>query len=74
MESGLFYIMSESIHLTNDTGRTHEVVYEERPEPMWKRADRERTQRAANYFPGSRESALERILWDQVCGKAGVAR
>lgn len=50
----------------NDPGRTHEVVYEERPEPNWQRKEREMTERARNYFPNVRESALERELWNQV--------
>lgn len=73
MESGYFHINTGGrVEVFNDTGTTSEVVYEERPEPMWKRADRERTQRAANYFPGSRESAIERELWNQVSGKTAT--
>ena len=50
----------------NDTGRTHTVVYEERPEPNWKRKERQMTERARTYFPSPRESVLERELWNQV--------
>ena len=37
-------------------------------EPNWKRKERAMTERARNYFPNPRESALERELWNQVSG------
>ncbi len=52
----------------NDTGRTHTVVYEERPEPNWKRKERQMTSRARTCFPSPREAALERELWNQMTG------
>ena len=52
----------------NDTGRTQEVVWTERPEQNWQRKEREMTERARTYFPNVRESALERELWNQVTG------
>lgn len=50
----------------NDTGRTHTAVWKEQPEKAWQRKEREMTNRARDYFPNVRESALERELWNQV--------
>ena len=50
----------------NDRGATREVVYKERPEQNWERQERGMTDRARNYYPNPRESALERELLNQV--------
>lgn len=54
----------------NDKGITEEVIkdYTPKPEKAYERKDREMTERARNYYPNPRESALERELMNQVSG------
>lgn len=69
MVSGGFAINTGGrVKAFNDPGRTHEVIWEERPEENWRRKAREMTERARNYYPNPRESALERELLNQVTG------
>ena len=60
----------------NDKGRLSmpeikaedEQTYKPVPEKNWEKREREMTERARNYYPNPRESALERELWNQVTG------
>lgn len=56
------------VKVFNDTGRTHTVIWKEQPEKAWQKKEAEMTNRARNFYPNVRESALERELWNQVTG------
>lgn len=62
----------------NDPGKTTLLVDDDGKEvnpthcyqeAAWKRADRERTERGRNYFPGRQGADIERQLWAQIGGK-----
>ena len=68
-KSGVFYVNTGGkVEVSNDPGKTHTVVWKEQPEKAWQRKEREMTNRARNFYPNVRESALERELWNQMTG------
>ena len=56
----------KSVNVNIDTGGKVRVFNDPPQEPNWRRKERAMTERARNYFPNPRESALERELWNQV--------
>ena len=58
----------KSVNVNIDTGGKVRVFNDPPQEPNWRRKERAMTERARNYFPNPRESALERELWNQVSG------
>ena len=57
----------------NDRGRTREVVYQERPEENWRKKAREMLERARDFYPSTKEAALEKELLAQVSGKSSTS-
>ena len=54
-------------------GQTREVVYRDKPEESWRRKAREMIERAKNFYPSTKEAALENELLAQVSGKSSTS-
>ena len=68
-QSGFFAIGDGGRARPFQHGQTCEVVYKERPEENWRKKAREMIERARDFYPSPKESALERELLAQVSGK-----
>lgn len=68
-KSGVFNVNTGGkVEVSNDPGKTHTAVWREQPLKAWQKKELEMTNRARNFYPNVRESALERELWNQVTG------
>ena len=72
-QSGFFAIGDGGRARPFQHGQTREVVYQERPEENWRKKAREMLERARDFYPSTKEAALEKELLAQVSGKSSTS-